>query len=242
MKRELTVIIPCKNEEGYIGNLLEDLNNQIGFTNLPVVVADANSTDGTRQVVERFQSRDTNLDIKIIEGGPVSVGRNRGARIADSKYLLFIDADVRLYSIETLFNTWQTLNLNPHLRLLTCRLKSYSPSILSKVAFSLYNLVHKVLVRKYPFAIGAYFFLRKEDFDKFGMFNERSDNSEDFLFSQNFKPSEFATLEHYIGQDDRRMKKMGYVGMAVHLIRNLYRYMRNGREEFTQTSNYWNEN
>ena len=163
MKRELTVIIPCKNEEGYIGNLLEDLNNQIGFTNLPVVVADANSTDGTRQVVERFQSRDTNLDIKIIEGGPVSVGRNRGARIADSKYLLFIDADVRLYSIETLFNTWQTLNLNPHLRLLTCRLKSYSPSILSKVAFSLYNLVHKVLVRKYPFAIGAYFFLRKED-------------------------------------------------------------------------------
>lgn len=241
MKRELTVIIPCKNEEEYIGNLLEDLNNQIGFTNLPVRIADANSTDGTRQVIERFQSKDTNLDIKIIEGGPVSVGRNRGAEIADSEYLAFIDADVRLYKEDTLLKSWQKLKNNSELRLLTCKLKSYSPSIISKVAFAGYNLIHKLLVKKYPFAIGAYFFLRKSDFVKFGMFNELTDNSEDFLFSQNFKPNEFVTLNRFIGQDDRRMKKMGYIGMGWHLVSNLYRYIRNGREEFTRKTKYWNE-
>ena len=71
------------------------------------------------------------------------------------------------------------------------------------------------------------------------MFNEKSDNSEDFLFSQNFKPSEFGVLNHFIGQDNRRFKKMGYIGMGLHLLRNLIRYMINGRTEFTKKSKYW---
>lgn len=71
------------------------------------------------------------------------------------------------------------------------------------------------------------------------MFNENSDNSEDFLFSQNYKPNEFKVLDNYIGQDDRRFKKMGYIGMGWHLITNLIQYISNGRTEFTKKSKYW---
>ena len=56
-----------------------------------ILVADAQSTDKTRAVVESFRDR---LNLEIIEGGLPSIGRNRGAQQADTRYVLFVDADV----------------------------------------------------------------------------------------------------------------------------------------------------
>lgn len=237
-KNTLSIIIPCKNEENYIGNLLEDLSNQKGIKNVPIIIADAESTDNTLGVIEYYEHLYPQLDIKVIKGGSVSYGRNRGAEEVDSKYLLFIDADVKLYSNNVLVDTVFEMDLGSKF-LLTCKLKSYSDDWKSKLAFRIYNVVHHFLVKKYPFAIGAYFCVYKHHFVKYGMFNEQSDNSEDFLFSQNFKPNEFGVLNHFIGQDNRRFKKMGYFGMGLHLLGNLIRYMKNGRTEFTKKSKYW---
>lgn len=238
MKKLLTIIIPCKNEEDYIGNLLDDLSNQKGIQDVPIIIADADSTDNTLGVIEYCEHRYPQLNIKVIKGGSVSYGRNRGAEEVDSKYLLFIDADVKLYSNNLLVDTISEIESGTKY-LLTCKLKSYSNDWKSKLAFKFYNIVHYFLIKKYPFAIGAYFCVTKKEFVKYGMFNEKSDNSEDFLFSQNFKPSEFGVLNHFIGQDNRRFKKMGYIGMGLHLLRNLIRYMINGRTEFTKKSKYW---
>lgn len=235
----VTVVIPCKNERNYIGALLNDLNGLRYPTGskLRVIIADADSTDGTLNTIKMCQYVLDNLDIEVIKGGFVSYGRNRGFELVKTPYVIFIDADVRLYSSETLSNAVRKLYTGK--RLVTCRLTDYSGDPRSEFAFWLYNKIHKQLIKKYPFAIGAFFALSTEDFRKFGMFNEKSDNSEDFLFSQNFKPEEFAVLDDYIGQDDRRFRKMGYIGMGLHLIKNLIRYMINGRTEFTKKSNYW---
>lgn len=234
-----TIVIPCKNEECYIGSLLLDLNNRKYLTDikLKVIIADAGSTDNTMTVINVCKTLCENLDIEVVEGGSVSYGRNRGFELVNTPYVIFIDADVRLYSNETLSNAVRKLYEGK--RLVTCRLTDYSGDPRSEFAFWLYNKIHKLLIKKYPFAIGAFFAISTEDFRKFGMFNEKSDNSEDFLFSQNFKPEEFAVLDDYIGQDDRRFRKMGYIGMGLHLIKNLIRYMVNGRTEFTKKSNYW---
>ena len=237
-KNTLSIIIPCKNEENYIGNLLEDLSNQKRIKNVPIIIADADSTDNTLGVIEYYEHRYPELNIKVIKGGSVSYGRNRGAEEVDSKYILFIDADVKLYSNNLLVDTIFEMDLGVK-HLLTCKLKSYSNDWKSKLAFKFYNIVHYFLIKKYPFAIGAYFCVNRTEFVKYGMFNEQSDNSEDFLFSQNFKPNEFGVLNHFIGQDNRRFQKMGYVGMGLHLLRNLIQYMKNGRTEFTKKSKYW---
>jgi glycosyltransferase involved in cell wall biosynthesis len=234
----LSIVIPCKNEERYIGKLLDDLAQQSGINNIPIYIADANSTDNTLNVIRQKVDQYPYLTIQILPGGNVSYGRNKGASFVSTEYVVFIDADVRFYKTNTLVTSTSLLKSTGK-RLLTCKLKSYSPDIRSKVAFYLYNKVHSLLIRKYPFAIGAYFFLRTIDFRTFGGFNVKSDNSEDFIFSQNFTPSEFIVLDHYIGQDDRRFKTIGYIGMLKHLLINLYNYIKHGKTNFVAKTGYW---
>jgi len=57
------------------------------------LVADANSTDGTPEIVMSFRDR---LNVRVIRGGMPSVGRNQGAAQADTPYVLFLDADIEI--------------------------------------------------------------------------------------------------------------------------------------------------
>ena len=60
-----------------------------------VLVADANSTDGTPEIALAFRKW---LEISVIPGGMPSVGRNKGAAVATTDYVLFLDADIELAS------------------------------------------------------------------------------------------------------------------------------------------------
>src|SRR5580700_9272209 len=92
---ELTIVIPAKNEAKLIPRLLTSLMNQDYSTmsSTRVLVADANSTDGTPEIVLSFCD---GLNVGVIRGGTPSVGRNQGAAQADSPYVLFLDADIEL--------------------------------------------------------------------------------------------------------------------------------------------------
>src|SRR5215471_6363996 len=92
---ELTIVIPAKNESKLIPKLLTSLTTQdySKMSSTRVLVADANSTDGTPEIVMSFRDR---LNVSVIRGGMPSVGRNQGAAHADSTYVLFIDADIEL--------------------------------------------------------------------------------------------------------------------------------------------------
>src|SRR5437879_13005782 len=87
---ELTFVIPAKNEAKLIPRLLTSLLNQDyqKMRNTKVLVADASSTDGTPDIVMSFRDR---LDLRVIQGGLASVGRNAGAALADTPYIWFID-------------------------------------------------------------------------------------------------------------------------------------------------------
>jgi glycosyltransferase involved in cell wall biosynthesis len=90
---ELTIVIPAKNEARNLPRLLISLSRQ-DYPLLPhtrVYVADAVSTDGTVDLAAMFADR---LRISVIAGGLPAVGRNRGARLATTPYVLFVDADI----------------------------------------------------------------------------------------------------------------------------------------------------
>ncbi|NTW28249.1 MAG: glycosyltransferase [Coriobacteriia bacterium] len=88
MPLTLTVIVPALNEAQRLPKLLDQLSSQ---TQPPdqVVVADAGSTDGTREVA-------TAAGACVVDGGMPAVGRNAGARVATGDLLLFLDADVEI--------------------------------------------------------------------------------------------------------------------------------------------------
>src|SRR4030095_10394169 len=92
---ELTIVIPARNERQLLPRLLDSLCRQDypQMRNTKVYVADAGSTDGTAEVP---QSYSTWLDIEVIKGGLPSVGRNAGAWVAETPYVLFIDAGMEL--------------------------------------------------------------------------------------------------------------------------------------------------
>jgi glycosyltransferase involved in cell wall biosynthesis len=240
-KDKLTIVIPSKNELFYIGSVLEDIAKQVGIKDIcdKIVIADK-SSDGTQCVIDIKKEQHPHLNIVTTLGGFVSEARNNGARLCETEYILFIDADVRFFSNYHIINTYNDMRRR-NLSLYSCKVKSYSSSILSKIAFGMYNVIHHFLIKKYPFAIGAYMFVKYDDFVKYGMFNEKSTNSEDFLYSQNYKPEEFGvSKKYYIGQDDRRFKQLGYFGMLKHLIVNFTNYVRYGKEYFYRETNYWN--
>ena len=62
MKDEVTIVVPCKNEESYIYYLLDSLKKQKGMEGIRILIADC-STDNTRRVIENHKGW---LNIKII--------------------------------------------------------------------------------------------------------------------------------------------------------------------------------
>src|SRR4051812_10875244 len=88
----VSVVIPAYNEATYIDRLLEALSKQ-NFKNFEVIISDAQSKDGTKEVVDSFKEK---LNIKLVEAPPKgpAFGRNQGAKQARGEWLLFLDADV----------------------------------------------------------------------------------------------------------------------------------------------------
>jgi glycosyltransferase involved in cell wall biosynthesis len=85
----LAIVIPAKNEAQLLPRLLASLTRQTYCqrSSPKVFVADAASTDGTPEIAARFAGA---LDLSVIPGGYPSTGRNAGARLAESDYLLFL--------------------------------------------------------------------------------------------------------------------------------------------------------
>ena len=96
MNITFSVVIPCYNEEKYLGLLLEDLKAQ---TMQPhqVIVADSRSTDNTVAVAK---THGAGLKLQIVSSKIRTPGaaRNSGATQATGNYIVFLDADTRLYS------------------------------------------------------------------------------------------------------------------------------------------------
>ena len=231
---QITIVVPCKNEENYIAHLLMHLRRQsIGHTR--IIIADC-STDKTREVIEIMKGE---LNVEIIDGGPVSTAKNNGARLVDTPYILFIDADVRFFKdsvIQDAVNLIETKNLD----LIGLNIKCYDKDLRAKIGFTAFNLINHVLKYFSPFAVGAFMLTRKDRFEEFGGFPEQFSTSEDFFLSRKYSPKKFRLIRHHFGQDSRRFKKMGYMGMAKYLVKNFVNRNNKAYWDRIDNSRYWN--
>jgi len=93
---DLSVVIPARNEEAYIGRALRSVARQAWpLERLEAIVVDNASTDRTAAVVESLAVHVTPLRIMLVrEPRPGrSRAKNRGAAAARGDVLLFLDAD-----------------------------------------------------------------------------------------------------------------------------------------------------
>jgi len=226
LQDKITIVVPCKNEENYIVHLLMHLRQQ-DIGNTRIIIADC-STDNTREVIQVMKG---DLNVEVIDGGPVSIAKNNGASLVTTPYVLFIDSDVRFFSNTVRLDTVNELEYN-NLDLIGLYAKCYDNSVRAKIGFIIFNVINSIMRHWVPFAVGAYMLTRKDKFDEFGGFPAKYETSEDFFLSKMYDVKKFKLVNHYFGQDSRRFQKMGYFGMAWYLIKNFWN--RNNEK-------YWNE-
>jgi glycosyltransferase involved in cell wall biosynthesis len=234
LSEKITIVVPCKNEEKYISSLLRHLRQQT-LSDTKIIIADC-STDDTRQVI---QDNSWDLNVEIIDGGPVSVAKNNGARLVTTPYILFIDADVRFWKTTVIRDAVDELESN-NLDLVGLYMKCYDKNRVAQIGFMIFNFVNNIMKHKVPFAVGAFMLTRRDRFEELGGFPEKYVTSEDFFLSKMYDPKKFKLVNHYAGQDSRRFQKMGYFGMAWYLIKNFWN--RNNEEYWKNInySKYWN--
>jgi glycosyltransferase involved in cell wall biosynthesis len=199
-----------------------------------IIIADC-STDRTREVIEIMKGE---LNVEIIAGGPVSLAKNNGARLVTTPYILFIDADVRFFKhtvIQDAVNTMESKNLD----LIGLKIKCYDRDPRAKIGFVIFNTINHALKFFSPFAVGAFMLTRRDRFEEYGGFPEQFSTSEDFFLSRMYSPKKFKIVRHHFGQDSRRFKKMGYMGMAKYLVKNFVNRNNKAYWDSLDNSKYW---
>jgi glycosyltransferase involved in cell wall biosynthesis len=230
---KITIVVPCKNEENYIAYLLTHLRNQM-IGNTRIIIADC-STDNTREVIQATKG---NLNVEVIDGGPVSFAKNNGARLVTTPYILFIDADVRFFK-DTVIRDAVAEMESKNLDLIGLNIKCYDHDKRAIIGFAVFNGINRILKHFSPFAVGAFMLTRRDRFEEFGGFPEKMLTSEDYFLSRKYSPRKFRIIKHHFGQDSRRFKKMGYFGMATYLIKNFINRNNKVYWDSLDNSKYW---
>jgi len=201
---QVSVVIPAYNEATYIDRLLEALNKQ-SFKDFEVIVSDAESKDGTKEVVNLFNDK---LVIKFIEAPPKGPahGRNIGAKKAKGEWLLFLDADddiddpdfMDILLKKTELNRWKTSS---------AKMKFKD----KKGLWVLYNYQKLLSHTKRPVASGYCILTNRELFGRLGGFNEKIKFGEDYEYVSRAAKEGFGFVdETYFYMDPRRNENEGW--------------------------------
>ena len=198
----LSIIIPTYNEEEYLPVLLDSIKKQ-NFEDYEVIIADANSTDKTREIASEY-------GCIITEGGMPAVGRNNGAKIAKGEYLLFLDSDLKLtddYLRDTVYE-FQMERLGIAITQMKALSKKSEDQLLHYLANQFMIGVEKIK----PHGAGCYGIIAKKELhEKCGGFDEELTFGEDSEYIKRLgKVERFKVLRKpRIGVSTRRLEEEG---------------------------------
>jgi glycosyltransferase involved in cell wall biosynthesis len=188
-----------------------------------VLVADANSTDGTPEIVMSFRDR---LNVGVIRGGMPSVGRNQGAAQADTPYILFLDADIELADRSLIRRCVERAQAR-QLHCLTTNIVCREGSLLDKLFYAGNDVFQYLSQLHRPFATGMFMFFDRKRFWELGGFHEQILFAEDYHLSQQVERKRFSIVRGGVYTTNRRFKRMGH-------LRAGWLFLKTGL-------NYWNE-
>lgn len=220
---KVSVIIPAYNEATYIERLLKALAQQT-HNNFEVIVSDAESQDGTAEVVNRYHGRLNLTFIQTPPKGP-AIGRNVGAARARGEWLLFLDADDDIDDpdfISTILEVTERKGWQSSTTIMRVR----DASIPERMGTYLNYQYTKLLAHtKHPVAGGWCILTKRELFEQHGGFNEKIQLGEDYDYISRVGKHGFGFIEDTYYYLDLRRPREDKLRHVIKCVRNeIYRH------------------
>lgn len=113
MNFKISIIIPVYNAENTLNRCLDSIVNQ-EYKNYEVILINDGSTDNSKQILDEYKDKYTNIIVKHKINEGVSSARNRGLEIASGEYIMFADSDDFLSKdcLKTLINEINSKNID----------------------------------------------------------------------------------------------------------------------------------
>jgi glycosyltransferase involved in cell wall biosynthesis len=191
----ISVVIPVHNEAAHLGALFEDLLHQDYPTDrYEILVADGNSTDRTREIVERYARESVPRVLWLPNPRQLSsAGRNVGVEASRGELILFIDGHCRIPSPTLFLDTARIMQATGADCLcrpqpLTAAGNTWFQDVVAHARATLIghgrdSTIYAINQEGFvdPTSAGAAY--RRSVFDRVGMYDERFDACEDVDFN-----------------------------------------------------------
>jgi glycosyltransferase involved in cell wall biosynthesis len=232
MKDLITIVIPCKNEKDIIQKTLDLLNYQKDINCVNVIIADSSNDEETvKKLLNRAGDK---FNLKIIEGGLPSIARNNGFKYVNTKYVLFLDADMFLLNDDLISDALNVI-INENKDLVSYKFKTDSGEY--NYVYFWFGFIQNIMSLFSPFCLGGFMLFNSECFKSLGGFNETVKIGEDYLISKSIKWGKIKIINKNIYTTCRRFKNKGLWFMIKLLLKtsikiNKTKYLKNDY-------NYW---
>lgn len=187
---QISVIIPCRNEEEYIEDCLVSLLGQNGLTGkIEILVVDGMSTDNTRNIVNGFAKE--NLQIKLLNNPSLFTphAMNIGIKESEGEYIAILGAHTK-YSEDYLAKCINLMNEHPDAICVGGPITSYGNSSFGRATALAMSSKIGVGNAKHRFsdyegyAEGACFpVFKREVFNQVGLYDENLIRNQDDEFN-----------------------------------------------------------
>jgi len=225
---KLTIVIPCKNEGMGIIECLKRIELQAEYGK--VIIADSSTlTHHAAGLRQWCRGKDW---ITIIPGGLPGPARNAGAAMADTPYVLFLDADIMLNDRNTISAAVRAMDGHD---LVTVRMRD-SDGVWNPIWVG-FQFLQRMISKREPFALGGFQMWRSEAFNLAGGFDPNIKVGEDWMLSRKCRPDRFHILRRYAYTSGRRFSKWGIIKMLRLMVGGWIN--RNNPEWFYKSHNYW---
>jgi glycosyltransferase involved in cell wall biosynthesis len=219
---KLSIVIPTKNEAKYIDRTLAQFTGRLDRYALEVIVSDANSTDGTAEIVREYAARYGDRHFKLVQAQGkqnIAIGRNLGAAAATGDILFHMDADVIIPQQERFFEEVLRTFARPEVVAATVPLRVYPEE--TRLSDRFYHVFMNMVIRL-SFLAGVYLakgecqLVRRRVFEKIGGYNEKIVAGEDCnLFYRLSKEGHISYLWRLrVQHSPRRFRQFGYLGIS----------------------------
>lgn len=185
MDNLISIIMPVKNGSNYLSEAIMGIKKQNVDTE--IIVVDDGSTDDTVKIAQDF-------DCKVVSHGVSKgqiAGKNTGLNIAAGNFILFHDHDDVLAdnALQTMLNEFK---MNSGLEVVNAKIKDF-------ISQDATDQNQTIKTEPYWGCLGGAMLIKKEVFDKIGLFDE------------NIKAGEIIALTSKFQEHNIKVKKIDFI-------------------------------